>query len=220
MNRIDRICSDVINRYICNVIYEHKEDNLIDDAWDYANYKIDNIPVRYAISYVPSDEDATDKQKQNRELIWRFKNDNDDYSEQEYQRAKQRVYNYIKRVLADCFGEDVKKLCLVCVPCHSAEATQRRWKELSKDLCNELGMNNGFDNIKYNKDADHPSHWGGHTYPNVSFDKKFFEGQNVVLLDDLLTSGQTIRKTRDNLDEAGASVVLAITIAKTASDKG
>lgn len=76
-------------------------------------------------------------------------------------------------------------------------------------------MTNGFDHIKYNTDADHPSHWGGHTYPNVTFEKNFFKGKIVVLIDDLITSGQTLVKTRNNLDEAEASVVLAITIAKT-----
>lgn len=216
MQSIQTIISEQINQFI----KEDCKSKLFDNAWDIANFEVDDIPVKSAVSYLPSDEKTNYKQKQNRELIWCFKNDSDDYSDEEYLRAKQRVFNYVKRVLTDCFGSDVKKLCLVCVPCHSAEVTERRWKELSNDLCDDMGMTNGFDHIKYKNDADHPSHWGGHTYPSVSFDKQFFAGRNVVLLDDLITSGQTIRKTRDNLENVGANTVLAITLAKTEHHNG
>ena len=46
-------------------------------------------------------------------------------------------------------------------------------------------------------------------------DKNYFNGKRVVLLDDLVNTGQTLSKAIENLRDAGADVILALSVATT-----
>lgn len=218
MKRIKDLCVEEIAMYRKErMLKEQEESKLSDKAKRYSSYEVEGLPCVYGMDYLPlSDESKpTQLEQERRDLIWCFKNDCDDYSDKEYLKAKIRVHAFVKTVLRDCFSNDARKLTLLCIPSHSKEANDKRWKQFSRTICSELDMSNGTDYITYNQDADIPSHWGGSGYPDVAFDKRFFDGKTVVLLDDLVTSGQTISKTKQAIEDVGGRVIMAICIGRT-----
>lgn len=65
-----------------------------------------------------------------------------------------------------------------------------------------------------------PTHNGGSHFVNealyhVSINAEFFKGKNVILFDDLLTSGQTIESFKKQLEAAGAYVEREIFVGRT-----
>lgn len=65
-----------------------------------------------------------------------------------------------------------------------------------------------------------PTHNGGSHFVNediyhVSVDGEYFKGKQVILFDDLLTSGKTIEDFRRKLEAAGAYVEREIFLART-----
>lgn len=50
----------------------------------------------------------------------------------------------------------------------------------------------------------------------VSADTDFFEGKNVILFDDLITTGATANEFAEELESAGANVLGAMFLARTA----
>lgn len=75
---------------------------------------------------------------------------------------------------------------------------------------------------KYNKRFGErkPTHNGGSHFVNediyhVSVDGEYFKGKQVILFDDLLTSGKTIEDFRSKLEAAGAYVEREIFLART-----
>ena len=51
--------------------------------------------------------------------------------------------------------------------------------------------------------------------PKKQYDKSFFLGSNIILFDDVRTSGQSIVRERNTLEAMGAKVIGVITIAQT-----
>ena len=54
---------------------------------------------------------------------------------------------------------------------------------------------------------------------NLAFDDKFFKNRNILLFDDVVTSGDSMRKFDIKMKELGANVVGGISIGKTKHER-
>ena len=185
-----------------------------------AKTDIDGLPIIYGCNYVPKDKgiEQPDLQKRTNEFVLCFKNDNDKFPSNKYQTVKANAINYFNKVLVKCFGDNINAITLLGVPCHDKKSNELRWKDVLNRLCGNR-MANGYDHITY-KGETLPSHINkGHLsgLPDIEYDKSFFRGKLVVLIDDLYTTGTHIKTCKEQLEKCGATVILAITLAKTLS---
>ena len=158
-----------------------------------------------------------------RNLIWDFKaNPNKPMDEDTimelHSNAADEIIDDMIHCLNHFFKEDVKYLTLACVPSSKEIVNKRRFKDFSHKLCERTGMNNGFAHIRVTCDGD-AKHLGGLNTSQYEVDTDFFTGKNVLLFDDVITSGKSMEKLRIVLEKAGANVIGGFSVGKTKHEK-
>ena len=206
---------------------KRKEQELIDsipskvDGWEMLPI-IGGLRIKYLLDYYPTkvDFEADDDEWNDRWTVWHFKNDSDKTSEKAHQHVLDRVIPKFVDILNETFGEEsLKYLTLVCIPASTQEKNDARYKEFSERLCRETGMENGFEHIQVTG-ARVAKHDGGE-YDNVnySFDVSFFNGKRVILLDDIITKGNSMRIAKAILQKQGAKVICGLAVGKTRHER-
>lgn len=142
----------------------------------------------YFLKYFPArirnvGEDA----KEDRKLIYAFKDARDDA----YKLVAQMVDGYLKRE----YGEQVKDMVFLCVPASRQEVNKSRYKEFCKEVSRLSGIKNGYSHLILMEDrlAVHERRRGREKEISkvsiMDFDKPFFKGKQVLIFDDIITTG-------------------------------
>lgn len=172
----------------------------------------------FLIRYYPTtcDFDATDSEWNDRQLIWSFKNDPNKETRIPHQQALSVLLPRVKNRLDNTFGTLLSNLTLVCIPASSPAKHKARYESFSKQLCDRTGMTNAYSHIVVNEErvARHEGGMAGGT-DTITFDNDFFKGKNILLFDDLLTRGDSMRKFGRKLTSLGANVIAGFTLGKT-----
>lgn len=173
-------------------------------SWDTLN----SIPYYFFYYYVPTRySDLSSESEHIRKELWNFK---DGYYQDQF-------VDLMATKLRNTFG-NADFLTLVCIPASTVDSNRTRYKQFSHDLCSKLNMKNGFKHISIVKEKE-PSHLGGRDEAIYEFDRKFFSGKKIVLFDDVVTRGSSMRSFIESLEDAGADVVCCMSIGKTFWDK-
>lgn len=147
--------------------------------------------------------------------VWHFKNDPDkNVSSYEHRSALQTVTSLVENALRSAFGAKTEYLTLVCLTASTQRKTELRYKDFAEQLCKNLNMNNAYPHIQVIEGGS-AKHDGGDGSRRVSYDRYFFNGKYVVLFDDVRTTGHSLEQERHTMEELGAKVICAITIAQT-----
>jgi hypothetical protein len=204
--------------------FEQKEINKLKQQQESLPTKVKNwdtlqngMHYHYLLRYYPTtcEFEATDDEWDDRYIVWNFKNDPTKVSEDDHNEAMTWVVQNVKDRLLDTFGKDsLKLLTLVCIPASNKLNMERRYKEFSSTLCNETGMENAYSHITITKDAS-PKHLGGSGKPTIEFDAEFFKKKNVIIFDDVITSGRSMLLMKQKLVGLGATVIAGLSIGKT-----
>ena len=172
----------------------------------------------YLIRYYPTtcEFDATEKEWHDRQLIWSFKNDPDKNPRIPYRDALDELVPRIDEKLKSTFGSLLSNLTLVCIPASTPEKNKARYEYFSDLICRRTGMINAYSHISVNV-ARVARHVGGAAgdLDTITFDYDFFKRKNVLLFDDVMTRGDSMRKYRLKMKSLGASVIAGFTIGKT-----
>ncbi len=158
--------------------------------------------------YVP--KRLTDHERYSRESIqiqhniWNFKDGN--YQDQ--------FINVIEQLIKNSFN-NLEDLTLVCIPASTISANRRRYEYFSNKICKDTGLKNGFDHIQIVKEKEPKHLTGERTNAEYSFDSQFFSNKNVILFDDVVTRGQSMRDFIKVVENLGATVVGCVSIGKT-----
>ena len=107
---------------------------------------------------------------------------------------------------------------IVCIPACCKRTNNRRFKAFSSMVCERLGSENGFSYIQVvgKRRKAHIDHVHDlETTGLIEIDETHFRGKDVVLIDDIVTSGKSANAFRDKMSEAGAHVRMALFLAKT-----
>ena len=147
--------------------------------------------------------------------IWHFKNDPDkNVSDSDHQAALKTVTGLVEKALRSAFGSKTEYLTLVCLTASTRRKTELRYKDFAEIVCKDLNMTNAYPHIRV-VEGGSAKHEGGDGSRQVSYDSSFFSGKYVVLFDDVRTTGNSLEQERRTLEELGAKVICAVTIAQT-----
>ena len=132
------------------------------------------------------------------------------------------VYSRIfARQMARALSEiDMSDVVVVCVPASTRYSHVRRWKQFSAMLCRLTGAIDGFDRVQVSGSRRRAHVTGEYELATnikhyVHIDADFFRGKKVLVIDDIYTTGQSSTAFIGAMQAAGASVVMAMFLAKT-----
>ncbi|MDT3662884.1 MAG: phosphoribosyltransferase [Anaerobiospirillum sp.] len=115
---------------------------------------------------------------------------------------------------------DKSNIAFVCLPASKKANHEARFKNFSESICKYLGIQNGFDHLTIINEKD-PKYSPFATKRNwnmesdLQFDSDFFEGKKVILFDDIVTSGDSMRAFIYKLRSLGAKPVLCMSLLYT-----
>jgi hypothetical protein len=177
----------------------------------------------YLFYYYPTtcDFEATEEEWSNRWIVWGFKNTPGKTSKSDHQEALEKAIPMLKNKLLTTFEEEsLKHLTLVCIPASSQVKTQARYEEFSNRICSELGMINAYPHISVISEKEERRLGGTSIDTNkLSFDENFFKGKYVLLFDDIITRGDSMRTFKNKMEELGAIVVGGLSLGKTKHER-
>ena len=152
-----------------------------------------------------------------RRMVWNFKNNPEKVYDEENEKAVEWVVKQAEEIIVTTFGkENAQYVTFVCIPASSQEMTERRYKAFSEKLCKVTGMINAFNHLKVTR-AKAEKHTGGSSFSQdmLEFDKNFFKDKYVLLFDDVITSGSSMKSFKSKLQELGSTVIGGISIGRT-----
>ncbi len=114
----------------------------------------------------------------------------------------------------------LKGVPLALVPSHSANHWSSSLENVADTLCSQFGMANYSKAIMRVKDHEKLAYGGDRSIDShmktLSIDTNFpLQGKTIFVMDDITTTGHSLRACADVLYNAGAIKVIAIAIAKT-----
>lgn len=200
---IKMIVRDIIEDAINQMMEDNEEQRVI--------YRvIKNLPVVSLFHYVPkSVDDTNDTARQhNRELLWSFKDGKDD-------EIMWAVLESFTKIIRKLLGNDTHDITLAFIP-SDEKTTARRWGRFSSILADILGCDNGYKHLRPTRDSVPRHYIGGRGVPRaLDVDEDYFDGKRVVLIDDIINTGRTLSNAIETLQDAGADVVMALSVATT-----
>lgn len=119
---------------------------------------------------------------------------------------------------------DFSDTIVVCIPASCQRTNNIRYKLFSEMLSQRIGAVNGFGHIVVtgHRKKAHISHVheladGTNEYFHI--DEDFFRGKQVLVMDDITTTGRTADAFIERIEAAGAKVRMAMFLAKTKNYK-
>lgn len=201
---------------------ERAKKNLVESvsSWDVL---VGGLHYSYLFYYYPTtcDFEATEEEWSNRWIIWDFKNTPGKTSTADHQEALDKAIPMLKDKLLTTFeAEGLKYLTLVCIPASSQAKTKARYEEFSDRICGETGMINAYSHISVVTEREE-RHLGGSgmNTNQLSFDEDFFKGKYVLLFDDVITRGDSMRTFKSKMEALGAIVVGGLSLGKTKHER-
>lgn len=196
--------------------------NLIQAVSDWDTL-VGGLHYSYLFYYYPTtcDFEATEEEWSNRWIVWDFKNTPGKTSAADHEKALDKAILMLKDKLLSTFEEDaLKYLTLVCIPASSQVKTKARYEEFSNKICDETGMINAFPHISVVTDREE-RHLGGSgmNTNQLSFDEDFFKEKYVLLFDDVITRGDSMRTFKRKMEALGAIVVGGLALGKTKHER-
>lgn len=199
---------DIINHFDTSGNYElryFRRNNKC--SFDNNEYKYSYLINYYPQKHFPEMEDIGFTNHINRRKIWSFKHGKSYYFET-------FVINYLKLN----YNKDFLANAVFCViPASTKEKHDIRYLNFCNDVSNATGIQNGFHLIGRLKDRE-AKHENIHVKEDITkldFRKGFFHGKNVILFDDIITSGHTFSLIADEIQKYGGNVIEGVFLGKT-----
>ncbi len=117
-------------------------------------------------------------------------------------------------------GIDLHDVAIVCIPASTSWAHIRRWRRFSQMLCRLTGAIDGFDRIQVSGSRKRAHITGDYELATnikhyVHIDAEYFRNRKVLVIDDIYTTGQSSAAFIAAMESAGATVTMAMFLAKT-----
>lgn len=132
----------------------------------------------------------------------------------------QKAIDYFFNLLDPILGEG---FTIVVIPPHDPNKKVTGIKKLAQKLCERPGRIDGTDCLIRIKKVKKKAHGGqrdfnAEFYSMVVKNKELIRGKAVLLLDDVTTTGISLKAGKKLLEKAGAKVIQAFALAKTSKD--
>ena len=128
-------------------------------------------------------------------------------------KAAMMVGNGLKR-------NSMKNVVFLCVPASTKRKNTRRYQQFSSMVCSICGAEDGFSYLWRDSDykAEHlsRSHYNQQARASrLLMDEEKIAGKDVVLFDDVCSSGRTMQAAVSEIQKHGGRVAIAITLGRT-----
>lgn len=173
------------------------------------NCEVDGSTCYYVHDYFPTRVQKIDvHQKRISNLIFRFK---------EGGHCGMLVAKIISLCMKNIsYSDSPQQTILIPIPASTRERQRKRFPVLCYHLSKWLNVRDGFQTIWIEQEREQmkgTSHKD--VVSNLSIKKRDVLGMNVILFDDVLTSGQSFGQLRRKMMELGAKSVIGIFLGKT-----
>ena len=168
------------------------------------------LMIHYLMDYIPCSAEryngftVSSEQQAVRREVWNFKDGC----------CSQRIFNGLVRGVRELADGNT----VVCfLPASTAEKTRCRYSRVSENLARFTGISCSTSAIRKSTDGLSGHIAGKQEDPAADFvfDSSFFRGKKVILIDDVVTRGNTIKGTARRMLDAGASQVVGLVVART-----
>ena len=166
--------------------------------------------LMYLKDYFPKNKfsytELTENQIDDREYIYKFKNGD-----------KKTAINLAKNIdySLKMINYNLENSILVIIPASTSNKTLTRLYLFSSYLSKLLKIKNGYEAIKTLDHSPFKGSYGIDKTQYLTFNHKMYQGKNVILFDDLITTGETFGQVSEKILQSGASSVSGIFIAQT-----
>lgn len=133
--------------------------------------------------------------------------------------------NIYTRWASYCFAQaladmDLSEVAVVCIPASTRYSNSRRWKRFANTLCRLTGAVNGFDRVQVSGSRKRAHITGEYELATnikhyVHIDAEWFRGRKVLVIDDIYTTGRSSAAFMGAIEATGATVIMAMFLAKT-----
>ena len=115
---------------------------------------------------------------------------------------------------------DLSDTVIVCIPASTRFSHVRRWKMFSELLCRRSGAVNGFDRVQVSGSRKRTHVTGDCELATnikhyVRIDAEWFRGRKVLVIDDIYTTGHSSDAFIAAIEASGATVTMAVFLART-----
>jgi hypothetical protein len=204
------ICSETtkLNSKMTEVL--HNQQDVLLAAVSKWQILSDNLHYSWVVDYATYTAGGTfsltESQWAERELVTNFKGNTELTTEIDHKEAVKKAIELIAHKIKKTFGDNASQLTLVCIPASTEETTCRRFEIFSEEVCKICGMDSGYSHILFQTDGSY------------IFDEGFFKSRPVLLMDDIIASGASVRRFAQNISESGAIVIAALALGKKVED--
>lgn len=161
------------------------------------------------IPYYPTRFQVSDELQNFRQVVWDFKDG--DISKQ------------VAEILADAASDDLsdcqprQNWWLCVIPASTSAKTQTRFQEFCSEFCRLTGFNNGYHLITNTDDREAKHLEENRNAVNILEHMAFSDirGKNIILFDDIYTTGKSFLSVASKLSQLGAAQVRGLFLGKT-----
>jgi hypothetical protein len=160
----------------------------------------------YLTRYYPKNKypDLPIKEHEDRIQVWNFKDG----------KSTQIVAKKIAVAIQEA-QLSLNNSCIVVIPASTQEKTVNRFQKFTEEISELLKIENCFDAIKTENHKETKGQVGGNKISHFIFDKSKYQNKNVLLFDDVITTGTSFKQVAAVLMIQGALSVTGIFLAKT-----
>ncbi len=138
-----------------------------------------------------------------------------------FKEGEPKAIDYVSKIISTALKKlniDLKDTCIAVIPSSEPEKTEKRFKLFCQNVSCTLGINDGYGSIFGAKREPTKGSSQKDLLSHFTFFNKTYMGLNVLLFDDVYTTGSSFKQVADRLIETGAQNVIGIFLAKTISD--
>ena len=182
-------------------------------------YSLGNyIPNRYSVDEYPFLEEHRSEITRMRQFVWDFKYNIQQPSPVAHAKAVVKAVRRISFIINRSFAGRTSSIMFLCLPASNNLIYNLRFREFAALVCKETGMADAFDYV-YVIGNKTPKHLGGGQSGSFLTGYEWLAGHNVILFDDVVSSGQTIDTYSKEVASCGGKVLCALTLARTVSEE-
>lgn len=114
------------------------------------------------------------------------------------------------------FFHETKDPVLIPIPASTRERHQQRFARFCYLLARYLKITDGYRAVWIDEDREQLKGTAGRDkLSNLTFHKEYIAGKNILLIDDILTTGQSFIQTKRKLEKLGAKSVTGLFLGRT-----
>ena len=166
-----------------------------------------NYPTAHLMEYLPVRYAASISQEQDRKEVFNFKDG--------------MCSDRVKRLLCDkiqsIVGQNEQNWIVAFIPASTSAKSNIRYGYLARHIESMTGVKASVEAIENKRDveAKHLTNVIVKPSEKFSFNRSLISGKNVILIDDVTTTGRSFRECADIVKSNGASSVFGLFVAKT-----